>query len=81
MKRLTAQARLQHPVTDQILSAKGMMKFCDESINGIKFVYTPFEAFASIKKCAGQQVHLPGTRSYRQFEASTDSAIKMKHIL
>ena len=49
MKRLTAQARLQHPVTDQILSAKGMIKFCEELINGIKFVYTPFEAIVSIR--------------------------------
>ena len=49
MKRLTAQACLQRPVTDQILSAKGVIKFCDESINGIKFVYTPFEAIVSIR--------------------------------
>ena len=49
MKRLKAQARLQHPVTNQILSAKDMMKFSEESMNGIKFVYTPFEAIASIR--------------------------------
>ena len=37
-KRLTAS--LQHLVTDQIFSAKDMLKFSDESINGIKFVHT-----------------------------------------
>ena len=37
-KRLTAS--LQRPVTDQIFSAKDMLKFSEESINEIKFMYT-----------------------------------------
>ena len=49
MKRLKAQAHLQRPVTGQILSAKDMIKFYEESINRIKFVYTPSEAIASIR--------------------------------
>ena len=40
VKRLTARASLQHPVSSQILSAKQIFEFCQDSIHGIKFVYT-----------------------------------------
>ena len=78
VKRPKAQASLQHPVTDQILSAKDM-KFCEESINGIKFAYTFSEATASVKSALVSRFTLaktiPGTRDYyHQF------AIKMKRI-
>ena len=49
VKRLTAQARLEPPVTNQTLSAKDIMKFCEESINGIKFVYTLSEAIVNVR--------------------------------
>ena len=49
VKRLIAQANLQLPVTDEILSAKDMMKFCEKSINGIKFVCTPSKAIVSVR--------------------------------
>ena len=41
VKRLTAGTSLQCPVSSQILSAKWMFEFCQDSIHGIKFVYTP----------------------------------------
>ena len=60
-----------------------MIKFREESIDGIKFVYTPSEAIASIRSALVSMFTLakaiPGTRGY-QFETSTDSAIKMKRI-
>ena len=60
------------------------MKFCEEPINGIKFVYTTSEAIASIISTLVNRFTLTktisGTQSYHQFEISTDSAIKMKCI-
>ena len=77
VKRPTAQAGLQRPVTDQILSAKDM-KFCEESINGIKFAYTSSEAAASVESALVSTFTLvktfPETRDYNQF------AVKMKRI-
>ena len=49
VKRLTAQARLEPAVTNQTLSAKDIMKFCEESINGIKFVYTSSKATVNVR--------------------------------
>ena len=43
VKKLTAEASLQCPVADQILSAKDMM------ILGIKIVYAPSEAVTSVR--------------------------------
>ena len=84
MKRLTAQASLQPPVAKQILPAKDMMKFCEESINRIDFVYIPSEAIANIRNTLANRCTLakiiPATRGYHQFQPSTDPTIKMKHI-
>ena len=81
VKRQTAQASLQRTVPDQILYAKDM-KFCEESINGIKFAYTSSKATASVESVESVESALvsrftlakifPGTRDYHQF------AIKMK---
>ena len=43
MKRLVATASLQNPVSNQTLSAEAMFKFCQQSINAIKFVYVTVE--------------------------------------
>ena len=40
VKRLTARASLQRPISSQILSAKTMFEFCQGSIHGINFIYT-----------------------------------------
>ena len=70
---LRAQACLQHPVTDQILSVKGMIKSYEESINGMKFVYTPFEAIASIRSV------LVSRSTFLEQEATT--SLKHQQIL
>ena len=41
VKKLTSQASLQRPTSDQILSAKEMFLFCKGKIEGIKFAYIP----------------------------------------
>ena len=40
VKRLTARASLQRPISSQILSAKKMFEFRQGSIHGINFIYT-----------------------------------------
>ena len=40
VKRLTARAILQRPISSQILSSKTMFEFCQGSIHGINFIYT-----------------------------------------
>ena len=42
-KRLVGTTSLQNPVSNQILSAEAMFKFCQQSINAIKFVYVTVE--------------------------------------
>ena len=65
VKRPTAQASLQRPVTNQILCAKDM-KFCEESINGIKFAYTFSEATASVKSAPVSRFTLAKNNSWNK---------------
>ena len=60
------------------------MKLCEESINGIKFVYTASEPIASVRSALVSRLTfaktIPGTRGYHQLEPLTYSTIKIKHI-
>ena len=40
VKKLTATASLQRPISLQILSAKTMFELCQDSIQGKNFIYT-----------------------------------------
>ena len=67
VKRLTARASLQRPLTDQILSADAMFRFCKESIEGISFYFISRETMAPVREELAERFScgstVPGTRS------------------
>ena len=66
LKRLTSQASLQRPTSDQILSAKEMFMFCKGKIEGIKFAYIPSNEIDTSRAELGARFSLakaiPGTK-------------------
>ena len=84
MKRLTARASLQCPISSQILSGKTMFEFCQSSIHWINFIYTSSDETDVIwSKLTGRfslARKITGTWSYHQFVPTSTFSIKMKSI-
>lgn len=82
VKRLTARASLQRPLSDQILTVSKMLSFCQHNISNIRFLFTSKERMTDVRRelqsrfAAGRTV--PGTRSYHFFEPKTASVIAYK---
>ena len=82
VKRLTARASLQRPLSDQILTVSKMLLFCQQNICNIRFLFIPKERMAEVRRelqsrfASGHTV--PGTRSYHFFEPQTANVIAYK---
>ena len=85
VKRLTARASLQRPISSQILSAKKMFEFRQGSIHGINFIYTNSDETDVIRSKLTSRFSLawttPGTRGYHQFASTSTFSIKIKRVL
>ena len=84
VKRLVATASLQNPVSNQILSAEAMFKFCQQSINAIKFVYVTVEEMEQTRNKLADRFSIattvPGTRSFHQIVPLSKSIVSMKRV-
>ena len=84
MKRLTARASLQCPISSQILSGKTMFEFCQGSIHQINFIYTSSDEidviWSKLTSLFSLARKIPGTWSYHQFVPTSTFSIKMKSI-
>ena len=72
VKRLTARANLQRPISQQILTAKDMFLFCSENINNISFIFITKQEMMSVREgledCFALGSTVPGTRSFHYIE-------------
>ena len=84
VKRLIARASFWSPISSQILSAKTMFEFCQDSIHRINFSYTSCDEIDVIWNKLTSQLSMarkiPGTQSYHQFVPTSTSSIKMKRV-
>ena len=84
MKRLTARASLQCPISSQILSGKTMFEFCQGSIHRINFIYTSSDEtdviWSKLTRRFSLARKITGTWSYHQFVPTSTFSIKMKSI-
>lgn len=70
-KRLAARASLQRPSSDQILTPKDLFDFCDQNINGIKYIFVTKDEIEESKKFQEERWResstIAGTREHHQF--------------
>ena len=68
VKRLVARASLQRPYSNQILSARSMLDFCNQSITNISFLFISKEEMVPVrvklKDRYTKSSTIPGTRSF-----------------
>ena len=76
IKRLTARASLQRPLSGQILNVTSMVEFCKEAMPKIEFAITTKEEMVAVRNLQRQRYMLgqtvPGTRSYHHFKPLQD---------
>ena len=84
LKRLTARASLQCPISSQILSVKTIFEFCQDSIHRINFSYTSSDEidviWSKLTSRLSMARKIPGTHSYHQFLPTSTSSIKIKSV-
>ena len=72
VKRLTARAGLQRPISDQILTLDAMFNFCTENIPSIRFFKVTKEQILVVREHQEERFKegttVPGTRSYHYYE-------------
>ena len=72
VKRLTARASLQRPISDQILTLDAMFNFCTENIPSIRFFKVTKEQILVVREHQEERFKegttVPGTRSYHYYE-------------
>lgn len=82
VKRLTARASLQRPLSEQILSVSAILSFFQENISNIRFLFISKDRMTEVRRelktrfASGHTV--PGTRSYHYFEPQTANVIAYK---
>ena len=74
-ERKIAQASLQRPVANEILTLKASKEFCNENIVGITFFSIYTKDMVQVREALDTRYLLGdtdlGTRSYHHFEASS----------
>ena len=84
VKRKIAQASLQRPVTNKMLTFKAVEEFCKENIVGITFFSIYLKDMVQVREVLNARYSLgntvPGNRSCHHFEPSSTTLIKGKQL-
>ena len=84
IKHLTARASLQRTSSNQIMTARQVVKFCQDEILGITTIFIPTEAAEQRRNLMKARYSytrtIPGTRSFHYFLPVDNNTIKAKRI-
>ena len=83
VKRLVARESLQRPHSNQILSARSMLHFCNQSITNFYFLFISKDDMVSFREKLKDRYPkgstIPGTRSFHFYEPIGPYEIESKH--
>ena len=84
VKRLAANASLQRPLDNQILTAKALYQFCERNTQSIKFMPLKKAELSEVRKKLSERFVLgktiPGTRGFHQFTPLSQRSIGAARI-
>jgi len=84
VNRLSANASLQRPASDQILNVHDMLNFCKGAIEDIKYYLVTKERMFVVQKELANRFAtgrtIPGTRSFHLFLPDNSNCIQVKRI-